>query len=227
MTSGPGDGVTNPDEALLAMIGRLRNNGSLQTSAVEEAMRTIRRHDFIDHVTVETAYADIAVIVKTTESGTAISSASQPSIVAAMLELCQLAPGQRILEIGTGTGYNAALLSSIVGPAGQVVTIELEADLAMSAKERLRRYGFTRTEVLLGDGSNGHPVVAPYDRIIVTTGAPNIAPAWRDQLREGGRLVSPVVDLNGMGSIHCLRKQHRKLEDTSTIPCGFLPMRSS
>ena len=218
----------SPEEARAAMVERLRADGVVRTPAVGRALATVPRHDFIevDGIDVERAYADVAVIVKTDEQGTAVSSASQPTMVATMLELCRLSPGHRVLEIGTGTGYNAALLATIVGADGLVVTVELDADLASTARERLERHGLTRVEVVVGDGAAGHPGPGPYDRIVVTTGAPRIAPAWVDQLRPGGRLVVPVVDRDGMGWVHCLVERDGRLEERTRVPCGFLPMRS-
>ena len=208
------------------MIARLRLEGALRTPVVQRALETVPRHRFVEAVSPEMAYADIAVTVKTNEAGTAISSASQPTIVAAMLELSDLGPGHGVLEIGTGTGYNAALLASIVGAEGRVVTVELDDDLAVAARERLHELDFADVEVVTGDGAAGHLQGAPYDRIIVTTGAPRIAGAWVDQLRDGGRLVVPVVNSDGVGKIHCLVRQGAGLEEVTSMPCGFLPMRT-
>lgn len=143
-----------------------------------------------------------------------------------MLELTQLESDHRVLEVGTGTGYNAALLSRIVGPDGLVVTIELEEDLALTARSRLADQGFGDVHVVTGDGAGGYPPAAPYDRVIVTTGAAMVAPAWVEQLGEGGRLVTPVVDSAGIGMIHCYVKQGSELDEVGTRPCGFLPMRA-
>ncbi len=214
-----------PADARAAMIAQLRSEGTLQTPIVEEALEAVPRHRFIEAVSTEAAYADIAVTVKTNDAGTAISSASQPTIVAAMLELSDLRPGHRVLEIGTGTGYNAALLASIVGPEGRVVTVELDDYLAAAARERLHLLDFAQVEVVNSDGAAGHPRGAPYDRIIVTTGAQKIEEVWGDQLHDGGRLVVPVVDSHAVGEIHCLVKQAAGLEEITSMPCGFLPMR--
>ena len=214
-------------EARAVMVERLRSKGVLHTAAVEAAMAAVPRHEFIDGADAETAYADRAVTVKTVADGTAISSASQPTIVACMLELSQLAPGHRVLEIGTGTGYNAALLASVVGAEGHVVTIELDDDLAVTAERRLGQHGFDRVSVVVGDGVDGNPPAAPYDVVIVTTGAPSIAEAWVDQLRPGGRLVVPLVGPDGIGSIHCLVRDEGGLTEIARLPCGFLPMRTA
>ncbi len=208
------------------MIDRLRSSGILTTGAVERALAAVPRHRFIEGVGIDEAYADVAVIVKTDEFGRAISSASQPTMVTAMLEMCQLQPGHRVLEIGTGTGYNAALVSHIVGETGRVVSVELDAELAASARTRLAELGYGAVEVVTGDGANGHPGGAPYECVIVTTGAHDVAPAWVDQLVPGGRLVVPVVNTKGRGLVHALVKGAAGLRELATIPCGFLTMRT-
>lgn len=227
MAARPSDGSIRPVDARNAMIACLRSDGVLRSPSVEDALRRVPRHRFVDEANVESAYADIAIPTKTDELGTAISSLSQPTIVAAMLELSQLKTGHRVLEIGAGTGYNAALLSYITGTEGLVVSVELENDLAVAARQRLRSLGFSRVNLVTGDGASGHLASAPYDRIIVTTGAPRIASAWLDQLNEVGRLVVPVVNSDGIGTIRCLVRRGTKLEEEETMPCGFLPMRTS
>lgn len=226
------------------MVERLLAAGTIRTDSVADAMTAIPRHRFIADSTIDAAYADDAVIVKRDHAGTAISSASQPTMVAAMLELCQLEPGHRVLEIGTGTGYNAALLAHLVGPDGLVVSIELEADLAEAARGRLGRLtreldppvgglagdlagGLAEIVVVTGDAVVGHDTNVPYDRVIATTGAPGIAPAWIGQLCVGGRLVVPVVGADGIGSVTCQVKGPEGLTEVASLPCGFLPMRSA
>ncbi|MGH3854548.1 MAG: methyltransferase domain-containing protein [Pseudonocardiaceae bacterium] len=145
-----------------------------------------------------TAASPKQVVTKRAEDGTAVSSASSPNLVAEMLEALDVAPGHRVLEIGAATGINAALLAELVGPAGEVVTIELDDDLAAGARAGLAAAGYPQVEVICGDGALGHPARAPYDRIIVTAGAWDIASAWWQQLALGGRLVVPLR-LHGSG----------------------------
>lgn len=208
------------------MVARLSADGVLRTPAVRQALEAVPRHRFVEHVTIDEAYADDAVVAKVGEDGVAISAASQPTIVAAMLELAAPAPGSRVLEIGTGTGYNAALLATITGPAGVVVGVELDADLAAGARTRLDHLGLDRVEVVTGDGWDGHEPSAPYDLVVVTTGARAIAPAWVDQLGDGGRLVVPVVGDDGRGTLHQYTLEAGRLLEQATMPCGFLPMRA-
>ncbi|MCP4964586.1 MAG: protein-L-isoaspartate O-methyltransferase [bacterium] len=215
-----------PDDARAAMVERLSSEGAVYTSAVARALESVPRHRFVEGVGPEAAYDEVAITVKTNGDGVAISSASQPTIVAAMLELSELEPGHVVLEIGTGTGYNTALLASIVGAEGTVVTVELEDDLGVAARKRLRELDIGHVEFVMGDGAAGHPQRAPYDRIIVTTGAPEIAATWVDQLRDGGRLIVPVVNSGGVGRIRCLVRHGAGLEEITSMPCGFLPMRT-
>lgn len=218
--------MVGPDDARAAMVDRLRAVGSVASSTVERALMTVPRHDYVDGTSPEDAYAETAIMVKHAPDGTAISSASQPAIVAAMLELSDLEPGHRVLEVGTGTGYNATLLATIVGPTGRVVSIELEDDLAEAARQRLQNQGLLQVKVVNGNGALGHAEGSPFDRIVVTTGATEVATAWHEQLQDGGRLVVPVVDPEGIGTIRCLVKQNGALKEVSSMPCGFLPMRS-
>ena len=208
------------------MVDRLVAGGILKSPAVASAMAAVPRHAFVDGAGIAESYAEQAVVVKRDADGSAISSASQPEIVAAMLELGEVQHGHRVLEIGTGTGYNAALLATLVGPSGHVVTVELEEDLATAARRRLRNEGFGQVEVVHADGSAGHPGKAPYDRIVVTAGAGETAASWPDQLVDGGRLIVPIVDAAGVGEIRCLVMSGGRVDVIATMPCGFLPLRS-
>src|SRR5262249_39931318 len=125
-------------------------------------------------------------------AGRVVSSSSQPAIMAVMLEQLGVAPGHRVLEVGAGTGYNAALLDEIVGPGGEVTTVDIDDDVAEGARAHLAGAGRPRVRVVCADGAYGHPPRAPYDRIIVTVGAWEVAPAWARQLAADGRLVVPL-----------------------------------
>ena len=145
--------------------------GTFRTDAVKNAFRTVPRHLFLPGVDLQAAYAPKPVVTKRAEDGTAVSSASSPNIVAKMLEQLDVHPGMRVLEIGSATGINAALLAELVGASGSVVTIELDEDLAEGARTGLATAGYHQVEVICGDGALGDPSGRTFDRIIVTAGA--------------------------------------------------------
>ena len=215
----------NPEARRMAMVDRLSRTGVVRTEAVARALREVPRHTFLGHLPVAVAYEDRAVTVKRAGDGPAISSISQPTMVALMLEDLQVREGHQVLEVGAGTGYNAALLAILVGSAGSVVSVELEPDLAQSARRHLSEVGADYVEVVTGDGSLGHPARSPYDRIIVTAGARSVAPAWTQQLVEGGRMVVPIVDAHGKGSVIVFDKVGGELVSGHETLCGFVPIR--
>ncbi|MEU7162031.1 methyltransferase, FxLD system [Streptomyces chrestomyceticus] len=213
-------------EALIAKIDSL---GSFRTEAVKDAFRTVPRHVFLPGVDLQAAYAPKQVVTKRAQDGTAVSSASGPNIVAKMLEQLDARPGMRVLEIGAATGLNAALLAELVGPTGSVITIELDDDLADGARARLAEAGYQQVTVLCRDGALGDADSAPFDRIIVTAGAWDIATAWWQQLAVGGRLVVPLR-LHGSGltrSIAFTRTDDDRLVSNNAVVCGFVPMRGT
>lgn len=211
----------------MRMVDELKLIGSLRTEPVERALLAVPRHAFLPDLPVEAAYENRAVMVKRSEDGTGLSSVSQPAIVALMLEALQVEEGHRVLDVGTGAGYNAALLAELVGPTGHVVTIELEPDLAEQAVRHLAEVGSGRVEVVTGDGAQGHAPGAPYDRVIVTAGATDVAPPWPAQLVDGGRLVVPICAADGLGSLMVFTKDDGGLVGRDEGSCAFLPMRSA
>lgn len=219
-------GMVDEATARQGMVRRLRRAGVVADPQVEAAMLEVPRHRFAPHIGRRSAYLDEAVMVKHARDGVPISSLSQPTIVATMLERLRVVRGQRVLEVGTGTGYNAALLSVLVGPEGSVVSIELEPDLAASAARTLLATGYGQVDVLVGDGREGYAPGAPFDRVIVTTGARAVAQAWIGQLATDGRLVVPLVDHRGVGLIVVFEEVGGELLHTTDAPCGFIPLRS-
>jgi len=213
--------------------GRLRagladllvSQGAIHDPRVEAAFRAVPRHLFVPKVPVEVAYTDDVVLMKRNEVGVAVSSVSQPTVVALMLEQADLQPGHRVLEIGSG-GYNAALLCELVGPTGEVTTIDIDQDVADRARRGLDAAGYPGVRVVRADGAFGYPEGAPYDRIVVTVTAWDLAPAWAEQLAPGGRIVVPLrlrsqtrsiaFDLIDAGS-NCF-------ESRSMAVCGFVNM---
>lgn len=170
-------------------------------------------------------YSDRAIVTKQVD-GVGVSSSSQPAVMAVMLEQLELEPGQRVLEIGAGTGYNAALLSALVGRRGWVTTVDIDPETAEAARDHLRSAGCKRVEVVAADGGFGHPPMAPYDRIIVTAGCWQIPQPWIEQLAEGGLIVLPFR-LNGAHVSLALRKHGDELLSVRAEMCGFMPLRGA
>ncbi len=208
-----------------ALVDRLTDAGIITRPELAHAFRIVPRHAFLAGRSVATAYADRAVVIKYDDAGRPISSASQPSMMAEMLEQLSVQPGDRVLEIGTGSGYNAALLAELVGGTGSVVTVEIEQDLATDARRALDAAGYERVTVVVGDGAEGYAPGAPYDAIIVTAGVPDVPEAWTAQLAEGGRLVVPLVHSSGIGSTVRFVKEDGQLLRGSERPCAFLALR--
>ena len=209
-----------------ALIDELARRDALHDPAVRAALLAVPRDRFLPDEPLERAYADDAIPTKFTPDGTAISSASQPAIVALMLEQLAVAPGMRALEIGAGTGYNAALLRTLVGPTGHVTTIDIDTDITDAAMRHLASIGITDVDVITGDGAHGWAANAPYDRVILTVNASDIAPAWFDQLTEGGILVLPLTVGPAQLSI-AFEKRGGVLSSLSLCPCGFMSLRGS
>ena len=212
-----------PDERRARLVAHLRATGALHDAAVARAMSHVPRHLFLPGETLQRAYADDAIATHWAEQ-VPISAASQPSIVAIMLQQLRLAPGMRVLEIGAGTGYNAALLAELVGPHGRVTTVDLDEEIAWEARERLTAAGYPWVEVVAADGGAGWPPSAPFDRIELTVGADDITPAWFDQLTDGGVLVLPLW-LRTVDVSVAFRREGNVLVGESMTPCGFMHLR--
>lgn len=221
--------IADPTQLRADLTDQLCRRSRIRTPQVEAAFRRVPRHLFLPGVDQRTAYAAHVVVTKRAEDGTAISSASSPGVVADMLEQLEVQPGHRVLEIGAATGINAALLRELVGPAGHVTTIDIDPDLVEGARRSLSAAGYDQLDVICGDGVDGHPPRAPFDRIIVTAGAWDLAPAWWRQLVAGGRLVVPLR-LHGSGLTRSIAfgLQHPdRMLSSSVLVCGFVPMRGA
>lgn len=213
------------------LVRELEQRGLIRSAQVRDAFLTVPRETFLSEFAafegLEAVYRDEAIPTKFDANGFAVSSSSQPAIMAEMLEQLALEPGMRVLEVGAGTGYNAALLAQIVGPSGAVTTIEIDPEVARGARAALRR-GSHQVSVRVGDGRNGFPDRAPFDRIIVTASSEEIPRPWFDQLDEGGLLEVPLrINAAGAQVIPTLRKTQGKLEPVSAVCGGFMPMRSA
>ncbi len=197
-----------------ALVDALKSEGKLSSPLVEAAFKQIPRHPFIDHFfllethdrriqwqqvqpsTVQNTdawlravYANQPVVTAFDEYNTPTSSSSSPDAMALMLEASELGPGLRVLEIGTGTGYNAALLAHIVGDPHKIFTVEIDAALARRAQHILDRVAGEGITVCTGDGLHGYAPDAPYDRMIATGSYHKVPLDWLDQLRQGGILL--------------------------------------
>lgn len=188
-------------------------------------MRAVPRDRFVPRGHATDAYADEPILLKRDATGALVSTISQPLMVAVMLEELDVRPGDRILEVGTASGYNAALLAELTGPDGLVVTVEIESDLAARARLTLSDLSVRNVEVIAGDGYEGAPSHAPFDRVMVTAGAEDLAPAWAGQLREGGRLVVPIGNSNSSTMCRTYEVRSSGLELLREIPCAFVPLR--
>lgn len=208
------------------LVDQVREQGATTDPLVLDALRTVPRHLFLPDLSPEQAYKDEAIVTKRDEDGRPISSSSQPAIMAIMLDQLAAKPGQRVLEIGAGTGFNAALLAHIVGEQGRVTSIDLDADTIERARENLDAAGCPAVVLVTGDGALGHQAGAPYDRIIATVGVWDLAPAWRDQLAPGGRLVVPL-DLHGVQRAVAFELAGDHWTSRSAAPCGFMRMRGA
>ncbi|MBA2696392.1 MAG: methyltransferase, FxLD system [Actinobacteria bacterium] len=215
--------TATPPEILRAqMVDRILA-GQRLTPTVEAALRRVERHRYVPDAPPTDAYDEIAVITHTFPDGTHLSCASGPTIVAAMLNALDVQPGQRIMEIGAGTGYNAALLATLAGAEGRVTTIDINADVTANARRNLGNTGFRNVRVITGDGAHGAAEHGPYDRIIVTVGAWDIPQAWWDQLVPGGRLVVPLRWCGTTRAVAFVKRDDHWASDWVFL-CGFVPM---
>ena len=192
---------------------QLRRRG-IRDERVLEAMLRVPRHEFVPTELVAAAYDDRPLAIGEAET------ISQPYIVAAMTEAARVSPGHKALEVGAGSGYQAAILAYL---GARVYTIERNPRLAADARERLKRLGYLSGEVFSGDGSEGLPANAPYDVILVTAAAPDVSPVLLGQLADGGRLVVPVGDLYHQDLL-LLFKHGGETATRILDPCQFVPL---
>ncbi len=213
----------DPDAARAALADRLAGIGRAMDPAIGQAFRAVPRHLFLPGMPPASAYADQAFVIKYGDDGMPASSSSQPAMMAIMLEQLGLRPGHRVLEVGTGTGYNAALMAQITGDQHSVVTIDIDADLITRARANLTAAGADRVRAVCGDGGFGVPEYAPYDRIIVTAGAWSLAPQWLAQLAPGGRIVLPL-SVRGLQLSVAFEQAGPGWSAISAFRCGFIRM---
>jgi len=182
----------------------------VRDARVLAAMRKVPRHEYVPPSVRHKAYEDHPLPIGDDQT------ISQPYIVARMTELAEVKPAARVLEVGTGSGYQAAILAEL---AGEVYTIEIVPTLARTAAQTLRAQGYERVRTRTGDGWRGWPEAAPFDAILVTASPDEVPPALRDQLKDGGRLVIPVKD-----ELLVITRRGTRFETAVHEPVRFVPM---
>lgn len=173
------------------LVDRLKAEGTIRSPAVEAAMRAVPREVFASWLSEREAYANKAVRNPATSKENP-STISQPTAVALFLEGFGLEPGMNVLEIGAGTGYQAALVAHIVGTAGRITTIDITESLVKQARRNFAHLDIENASAVLGDGALGYPEAAPYDRIVATVGIREVPMLWSAQLKPGGRIAAPL-----------------------------------
>lgn len=208
------------------VVAELLELGCVRTQSVVDAFAEVARERFVPSTTpLDRVYAvDEALPTRFDDAGVPISSSSAPRIMAVMLEMLRTKLGQRVLEVGAGTGYNAALLQQVVGPNGSVTSIDIDAAVAVEAIDHLASTGVTSVSVMIGDGWCGQPGQT-FDRLIVTAECWDISPAWVEQLTEGGILVLPLWLRPGLTLAVAFEKTGTFLTSRSVAYCGFMPLR--
>lgn len=208
-----------------AMVDRLIVEGCVRGAAVDRAFRSVPRHLFVPNVEPARAYSDAPVVIRQDAEGLPVSSSSPPSMTAAVLEQLGVAPGDRVLEIGSGTGYDAALLAELVGPTGAVTTVDIDPVVAWEAGEHLASAGYEQVRVVSADGWDGCADLAPFDRVVCTVGVWDVSPSWFGQLGSFGVLVVPLWLRAGLQVSVALRWDLDRLTSTSVLPCAFMRLR--
>ncbi|MCK5772947.1 MAG: protein-L-isoaspartate(D-aspartate) O-methyltransferase [Thermoplasmata archaeon] len=201
-----------------SLVDDLVMEGVIHSPPVERAMRAVRREDFVPGRLRGSAYADHPLPIG---GGQTISA---PHMVAIMAEELQVEEGNSVLEIGTGSGYHAAVVSHLVGPEGRIISIERVDRLADNGRKNLIISGISNVQVIGADGSGGYPDGAPYDRIYYTCAAPKIPMRVMDQLKEGGVLLGVVGPNGGVQVLIRYRKKDGKIEDEPLMRCVFVPL---
>ena len=197
-----------------SMVDTQLKRRGIKDPLIIQAMRSVPRHEFVPPAQISSAYYDGPLPIG---SGQTIS---QPYMVAVMTQAMGLRGGERVLEVGTGSGYQAAVLAEI---AGEVYTVERHGELADRAKERLLELGYNNVHVSVGDGTLGLPEKAPFDGIIVTAGAPFVPEALKDQLEDGGRLVIPVGG-QYLQSLLRITREGDDFQQEDLLGCVFVPL---
>jgi protein-L-isoaspartate(D-aspartate) O-methyltransferase len=202
------------------LIDQLIEQKYLKSPRIIDAFRKIKRADFVSEEIIKERGGDFVDEYNAPLSIGYGQTISQPLTVAFMLELLQPRQGDKILDIGSGSGWQTAMLCQIVGPEGFVYAIELIPELKNFGQSNVEKYNFKNVEFICGDGSKGLPDQAPFDKIVAAAAAEEISPAWKEQLKVGGRLVLPVKN-----SIWLLiKKDEKKFEEKEYPGFVFVPL---
>lgn len=221
---------TKSEQLHQLFVDQLKEKGFIQSPQVEAAFRAVPRHLFVPNVSADEAYRDVPIgTIK--KDGRVVSSSTAPGLMAQMLEQLDLKPGHKVLEIGAGTGFNASLMAHIVGSERQIVAIDLDPEITEGAIEHVKQAGFeNRVKIICRNGALGDEENAPYDRIILTVELADIAPAWFDQLKDGGLLEIPL-ELTQLDSVLeyaptiVFEKKGDQLESKHLRRSGFMRFR--
>ncbi len=197
------------------MVRRQIERRGVSDPRVLVAMRSVPRHRFVSRALAGDAYKDHPLPIG------AGQTISQPYIVALMAEAASVGPNDRVLEVGTGSGYGAAVLAEL---GASVITVERHRKLADAAAKVLGKLGYGNAAVVCGDGSQGHPPSAPYDAVVVTAAAPSIPSALIDQLADGGRLVIPVGPPSFSQNLTLIRRMGDETTAERFCPVRFVPL---
>lgn len=200
------------------MVRTQIENRGVRDKATIKAMKNVKRHLFVPAERIRNAYDDNPLPIGYGQT------ISQPYIVAYMTELLQPKAGDKMLEIGAGSGYQAAVLAEIID---KVYTIEIVPELGKSAKEKLKNLGYDNVEVKIADGYYGWEEHAPFDAIIVTAAAEHIPPPLIEQLKDGGKMVIPVGSPFMVQTLMLVEKHGEKITTKSLMPVRFVPFRRS
>lgn len=198
-----------------SMVTRQLKARGISDPKVLAAMNRVPRHRFVPERLAPLAYGDHPLPIG---SGQTIS---QPYIVALMTEWAQLKPGDKVLEVGTGSGYQAAVLAELTD---KVWSIDIRPELVVKAAGTLKTLGYSRVQVKSGDGYLGWPEAAPFDAILVTAAATRVPPVLEQQLREGGRLIIPLGPEGGVQTLTRFRKAQGKIQEEQKVPVSFVPL---
>ncbi len=202
------------------MVDRYKRGGYIQTKRMEEAVLTVPREEFMDPRFRDHAYIDRPFPIP----GDGRQTISAPYMYPVSYEPLGFEPGMKVLEIGAGSGYGAALAKELVGDEGIVVAVEINKETHAFAKRNLKRAGYDVT-LILGDGSMGYPKLAPYDVVSVTASTPDIPPPLLDQLKMGGRLIAPVGGRSLEGQdLLLIHKTEEGLTRRSLMKVVYVPL---